>query len=139
MSFQLNLSHLFHSVTNDANAASDLFHKANSYVQVAEQIGKAWGLTGPQKLEAVKNMLLADLSHVAPDLATAVLNAWPKVASAISVMISIFNAIGWAFVQAAPIIVQAVPEAATAITAVSAAVSAAQAVEKAISPQPQAA
>jgi len=129
--FKLDLSHLFSSIVTDANAATLLFGKANSYVLVAEQIGKAWGLTGPQKLEAVKDMLLADFRQSWPAGADWVDKEWGAIGGAISAMVSIFNAIGWLFQAAAPIVSAADPAAAPAINAINAAIQAAQAIGQA--------
>src|SRR5579871_3520744 len=135
MSFQINLAPLLSGVVTDATKVQTVADKALTHINVAQQIGAAWGLTGAQKLDAVKQMLLADLAQVDPPLATEVTNAWPKVAGVLSAAVSIFNLIGWAFEAAAPIVAAAVPGAGTAIAAINAAVQAASAVEKAVGVQ----
>jgi hypothetical protein len=137
--FKLDMSHLFAAVTADAGTATLVFNKASTYVVVAEAVGKAWGLTGPQKLDAVKAMLLADLQQSAPEVAKFLTDEWPKVAGAISVMVALFNFIGWAFQAAAPIISIADPAAAPAIQAISVALQAAQALQQGVSGQQKAA
>jgi hypothetical protein len=137
--FKLDMSHLFSTVTADAETATLVFTKASGYVVVAEAVGKAWGLTGPQKLDAVKAMLMADLQQSAPEVAKFLTDNWPKVAGAISAMVAIFNFIGWAFQAAAPIIAVADPAAAPAIQAISAALQAAQALQQGASGQAKAA
>jgi hypothetical protein len=137
--FKLDLSHMFSTVITDAAAATQVFDKASGYVLIAEQIGKAWGLSGPQKLDAVKAMLLADLQQVSPDVAKFISDNWPRIAGVISAMVAIFQTIGWAFQAAAPIVAAADPQAAPAIAAINAAIQAAKQVQQAAGGQQQAA
>lgn len=129
--FKINPVSMFSAVIADADTATAIAGKATNYVVVAQQIGNAWGLSGPQKLAAVKAMLLADLQQSWPAGADWVNKAWPEISGVISALVSIFNTIGWMFQAAAPIIAAADPGAVPAMTAVQAALTAAQGLEKA--------
>ena len=130
--FKIDPTSLFSSIITDAQDATLVAGKATSYVLVAEQIGAAYGLTGTQKLAAVKSMLLADLQQSWPAGYTWLQNSWPQISGVISAMVAIFNAVNWMFQAAEPILAIADPSAIPALTAVNAAITAAQALQKAI-------
>ncbi|HZR87916.1 MAG TPA: hypothetical protein VFB02_13990 [Bradyrhizobium sp.] len=119
------------AVIKDAGQVEIVAQKAMTYIQVAEQVGKAWGLSGADKLGLVKDALLADLAQVDKPLADLVTAEWPKIAGILSALVSVFNFIGWAFAAAAPIVAAADPGAAPAINAINAAIAAVQAVKAA--------
>lgn len=130
MLFKINTASLFHTVITDANMAAVIAAKATGYVVVAEQIGHAFGLSGPGKLDVVRKMLFADLGQSFPEAATVIEANWPKIAAVISAMVALFNFIGWAFQTAAPLVAAADPAAIPAIEAINAAVHAAQTLAK---------
>lgn len=121
MNFKINLAPLLAGVVNSAADAQLVAGKVMTYIQVAEQMGAALGLKGPDKLVQVKTLLLADLGQANAGLATIVAAGWTRVAGVISAAISIFNVIKWAFDAVAPVIEIAAPSAAPAIAAAQAA------------------
>lgn len=123
----ISLTPFFAGITADSSKVETVASKVMTYINVAEQIGKAWGLSGTDKLALVEKTLLADLAQLDAPLAAELQKVWPKVAGIISAIIQVFNAIGWMFSAAAPIVIAAVPGATPAITAVEAALAAVQA------------
>lgn len=135
----ISLAPFFAGVVADASKVETVAAKVMTYINVAEQIGKAWGLSGTDKLTLVEKTLLADLAQLDAPLAAELQKVWPKIAGVISGIIQVFNVIGWAFSAAAPIVIAAVPGATTAIAAVEAALRAVQALEGQQAPVKQAA
>lgn len=135
MSFSLNLTSLFASVTTSANDAATVAAKAQTYIVLAEQAGAALKLNGSQKLAMVQQLLIADLTAANPALAATVQKDWTAIAGVISGIIALFNFIGWAFNIVAPFIEAAAPGSVPAVTAIQAASAAAQAAEQAAQPK----
>ena len=135
MAFSVNLTSLFSSVASTANDAALVAEKAQTYIVLAEQTGAALKLSGPQKLDMVKQMLLADINSINPSLAAELGRDWQKISGIISGAIAFFNFIGWAFSVLAPFIEQAVPASIPAVTAIQAAQAAVAAAEKAAQSQ----
>lgn len=134
--FKINTTAFFQTIITDATLAAQVAGKATGYVVIAEQLGKALGLTGPQKLNAVQTMLLADLKATAPVVADAITKDWPKIAGVINAMVAFFNFLGWAFQATAPIIAAADPGAVLALTAVNAAINAVEQLKEAAANPP---
>lgn len=123
----------FGTVIADADDAKLIAGKAVLYIQAAQQIGAAWGLTGSQKLTAVLQWLQADLNGLDPNLGAWFAKALPQVTGVINGLVAIFNTIGWLFQAAAPIVAAADPGAAPAIAAINAAIDAGKAISTALS------
>lgn len=118
MSF--NFTNLFATVASIGAKAQTVATKAIAYIETIETVGAQAGLSGVQKLAAVKDALLADIGRTDAALGNAIASDWNAVAGAISGVVSIYNAAKLFETVVAPVVEGIIPASVPAFKAIEA-------------------
>lgn len=118
MSLKINFTGLFATVASIEAKAEVVAKKAYAYAQTIEEIGEQAGMSGVQKLEALKTALVNDVAKTDSALASTLASDWNAVAGAVSGMVALYKASKALLAKVAPAVEAAVPQSKPVIDAI---------------------